>query len=211
MSRVISITAVLLLLAAAASAGIIDPCNSECHIGLTLSGDNCVLVCPGGDGDQISAKVAGGAIFITVRDGSNDPIPGIPATDFWLVDCDPLGEMVLCGGSASSNATAATSSAGETTMEGDIAAGGCADGLSVIVQGFVIEQGTPPDCTPICLGINVRSPDMNGDLAVNLLDFGLFGAAYPPNAYVKCADFDCSSTVDLLDFSAFGLHYNHSC
>jgi hypothetical protein len=206
MLRVLSLAAALLLVAGIAFGGIIDPCKSD-----ATSGSGCVLICPGGDGEQLSAKVGGGAIFITVVDGSNLPIEGIPATDFWLVDCDPSADMVLCGGSASSNASAATDETGSTTMVGDIAGGGCADGLSVVVQGFVITEGTPPDCTPICLDIDVRSPDMNGDLAVNLLDFGLFGAAYPPNAYTKCADFDCSSTVDLLDFSAFGLHYNHSC
>ncbi len=216
MTKVLSMAAALLLVAGVAFGGIIDPCNSTATCGggggaASPASVGCVLVCPAGDGDQISAKVAGGAIFVTVRDGSSIGIPGIPATDFWLVDCDPLLDMVLCGGSSSSSATAATDENGETTMEGDIAAGGCADGLSVVVQGFIIEEGTPPDCTPVCLDIDIRSPDMNGDLAVNLLDFALFGGAYPPNAYSKCADFNCDLAVNLQDFSAFGLHYNHDC
>lgn len=205
MLKVLSLAAALMLVAGVAFGGIIDPCLST-----ATSASGCVLVCPAGDGDQISAKVAGG-ILITIVDGSTVPIEAIPATDFWVVDCDPVDDMVLCGGSASSNATAATDANGETTIEGDIAAGGCADGLSVVVQGFVIEEGTPPNCTPVCLDIDIRSPDMNGDLAVNLLDFALFGGAYPPNAYSKCADFNCDTVVNLQDFSAFGLHYNHDC
>ncbi|MBI4720118.1 MAG: hypothetical protein HY770_02605 [Chitinivibrionia bacterium] len=202
MFKVLSLAAALLLVAGVAFGGIIDPCQST-----ATSGSGCVLVCPAGDGDQLSAK--GVTISIEINDGAGDPIAGVPATDFWVVDCDPALDMVLCGGSASSNATAATDENGQTTMEGDIAAGGCADGLSVVVQGFVIEEGV--SCTPVCLDIDIRSPDMNGDLAVNLLDFALFGGAYPPNAYAKCADFNCDAAINLQDFSAFGLHYNHDC
>lgn len=204
MYKVLSLAAALLLVASVAFGGIIDPCNST-----AVSSGGCVMVCPAGDGDQMSDK--GATITITVLDGSATPIEGVPATDFYVIDCDPTLDMVLCGGSASSNATAATDEFGVTTMEGDIAAGGCADGLSVVVQGYIIEE-FPPECTAAtCLPILIRSPDMNGDLVVNLQDFSAFGLAYPPNTYFKCADFNCDGLVNLQDFSTFGLHYQHAC
>lgn len=206
MLKVLSLAAALLLVASVAFGGIIDPCKSTAVVG--GAGDFCVMVCPAGDGDQMSTQ--GATITITVLDGSSAPIAGIPATDFYVIDCDPILDMTLCGGSSSSNATAATDEFGVTTMEGDIAAGGCADGLSVVVQGFVITD-EPACTTPTCLPILIRSPDMNGDLVVNLADFSAFGLAYPPNTYAKCADFNCDLAVNLQDFSTFGLHYQHSC
>lgn len=203
MLKVLSLAAALLIVASVAFAGIIDPCLSE-----ATSAGGCVMVCPAGDGDQMSTQ--GATITITVVDGTSAPLENIPATDFYVIDCDPLLDMVLCGGASSSNATAATDEFGQTTMEGDIAAGGCADGIAVVVQGYVILDG--PGCTDAtCLPILIRSPDMNGDLAINLADFSAFGLAYPPNPYNKCADFDCSGAVNLADFSTFGLHYQHSC
>jgi hypothetical protein len=203
MLKVLSLAAALLLVASVAFGGIIDPCLST-----ATSAGGCVMVCPAGDGDQMSDQ--GATISITIVDGSSVAIEGIPATDFYVIDCDPVNDMTLCGGASSSNATAATDVNGQTTMEGDIAAGGCADGVAVVVQGFVIQDS--PACTvPTCLSILIRSPDMNGDLVVNLADFSAFGLAYPPNAYNKCADFNCDASVNLQDFSTFGLHYQHSC
>ncbi len=194
------VSAAVLLVAGVAFGGIIDPCQSTAS-----SAGGCIVICPAGDGDQLSAK--GAMISITVNDNTGTGIEGIPASDFWLVDCDPIRVMVLCGGSGSSNADAATDASGNTTMSGDIAAGGCAIGVSVIVQGFAI--GCPATCLT---AIEVKSPDMNGDLVVNLPDLALFGAQYPPNPFTNtCADFNCDNLINLQDFSVFGLHYNHVC
>ena len=200
---VLSIVSAVLLLAAAAFGGIVDPCESTAT---TAAGPNtCVLICPAGDGDQLIDK--GAAIDVTVNDDTGTGIEGILATDFYLVDCDPSRAMVLCGGSASSNANAATDANGDTQMTGDIAAGGCAQGLSVVVQGFTI------GCPAICMtNIWVKSPDTNGDLLVNIQDFSTFGAQYPPQPFTDtCVDYNCDGIVNLQDFSLFGLHYFHLC
>jgi len=124
------------------------------------------------------------------------------------VDCDPIRVMVLCGGSGSSNADAATDASGNTTMSGDIAAGGCAIGVSVIVQGFAI--GCPATCLT---AIEVKSPDMNGDLVVNLPDLALFGAPVlrPILLQILVRILTANNLINLQDFSVFGLHYNHVC
>lgn len=203
MLKVLSLAAALLLVASVAFGGVIDPCASTAE-----STGGCLMVCPAGDGDLMSD--VGGEISITVIGTDTFPIEGIPGTDFYVIDCDPVNDMVLCGGSASSGATGATDATGWTEMIGDVAAGGCADGLAVVVQGWVIEDFPACDAAT-CLPFEVRSPDMNGDLVVDLQDFGDFGLAYPPNAPNDCADFDCSGAINLQDFGIFGLHYKHSC
>ena len=186
---VLSIVSAVLLLAAAAFGGIVDPCEST--ISSSAGPNTCVLVCPAGDGDQLQDK--GATISITVNDDTATGIEGILATDFYVIDCDPVNDMVLCGGSASSNANAATDANGDTQMTGDIAAGGCATGLAVVVQGFVI------GCPTICMSnIEIKSPDINGDLLVSILDFSLFGAQYPPNPFTDpCVDYICDCVINL--------------
>jgi hypothetical protein len=151
-------------------------------------------------------SAVGATITITVIAIGGLPIEGIPASDAWLIDCDPSGAMILCGGSGSSNADAASDTNGVMTMGGDITAGGCADGVTVVVQGVAI--GCPATCLSSIL---IRSPDISGNLYVALEDFVYFKNHYNPNPYDKCCDYNCDGFVVLADFSTFALHYKHIC
>jgi hypothetical protein len=64
--------------------------------------------------------------------------------------------------------------------------------------------------TPALTG-GYKTPDLNGDGAVNLIDFALFAACYPspPNAYCFCADYDCNFLINLVDFAIFATHWGH--
>lgn len=199
------------------NSGIVDPCNSTAS-----AAAGTIVACPQSDGTTLSS--AGSTISVTVKDNTNAAVPGIPAADFWLIGC--ANGLVLCGGSASIDATAATNSLGQTTIAGDIAAGGCDAGVKVVVQGIVIGGGA---CPVICLAIIVRSFDLLGpgntppDLKVNFTDFTKFGTLYPfpggghvygPGACGGSALIDFVApfgTVTLVDFAAFGSHYNHQC
>ena len=69
---------------------------------------------------------------------------------------------------------------------------------------------------PTCLPITVRSPDMDGNLAMDIVDFALFAPHYtsPPKPYNPQADFNCDGMVDLLDLAMFAFHYGppqHRC
>jgi hypothetical protein len=57
-----------------------------------------------------------------------------------------------------------------------------------------------------------KSPDLNGDAAVDLIDLAIFAGVYtsPPRPYMFCADFNCDSVIDLIDFSIFAAHYLHA-
>jgi hypothetical protein len=186
-----------------ASSGIVDPCSSEADF-CAPGGTGCLMICPQGDGPILSD--GGNEICVTVRDVNGNPIAGILATDLWLTGCTNL---VLCGGSGSSNADAATDAAGQTQFSGGMAAGGCDTGLYVVVQGVVI------GCPPTCLAIDVRSPDITADLIVDLSDFSLFagdpGYPSPPDSYDPCMDYDCDGDIDLVDFSLFAQHWQHTC
>ncbi|UCG52792.1 MAG: hypothetical protein JSW58_04360 [Candidatus Latescibacterota bacterium] len=176
--------------------GIVDPCNSTAS-----SPGGCVMVCPAGDGENLSDD--GATITVTVNDGVGNPIAYIPASDFWLIGC--ADGLVLCGGSASSNADGPTDDNGITTISGTIAAGGYDGGLEVVVQGVLI------GCPVICLPITVPSVDISGDLAVTLIDFAMFAQSYPPQPYDPSCDFNCDGLVDLVDFSKFAFHFYDPC
>ena len=95
-----------------------------------------------------------------------------------------------------------------------LAAGGCFDGLSLVVQGFVLFDPLT-NCANIKIApIHVRSPDLDGSFAVDLLDLSIFASYYPPNPYVSCGDLNIDGTVNLQDLSRFASHYGppgHSC
>jgi hypothetical protein len=199
-------------MAGSADAGIVDPCFSywELHAVVTP----CPLfVCPLGDTDAVIDQ--GWWIWICVLDLNGLPLENVPFFDFWMIDCDPINDATLCAGSASSNADSNTNAAGMTTIsQTTVAAGGCSDGMAVVVQGFVIEDSLTNCTTVFCCPINLRSPDINGDLIVNLQDLALFAASYPPQPFDTCCDFDLNGIVNLQDLANFAFHFGppgHAC
>ncbi|UCG51931.1 MAG: hypothetical protein JSW58_17500 [Candidatus Latescibacterota bacterium] len=188
------------------SGQIVDLCGSDAS-----SNGGCIRVCPKGDGDHLSD--IGATIYVTVI-SQDQPIPNIPAADFWLIGCDPLEEMVLCSGSASSNADHPTDQQGQTTISGPIAAGGCSDGLALIVQGIIIPD-PDADCSVwLCLPINARSSDLDGNNIVDLPDLALFAAVFVGGPYDKCMDLNCDGSVGLQDLALFAEHFEpvrHRC
>jgi hypothetical protein len=190
------------------NSGVVDPCNSSATSAGTYPADitDVVFACPQSDGDPFGPGLT---ISVTVRDNVNAAVAGIPAADVWLVGCND--NLALCGGSGAISASAATDVNGNTTITGDLSAGGCDTGLRVVVQGVVIGAGV---CADPCVAIAVRSADINETLSVNLADFALFGAGYtsPPKPYNACLDYVAGfGAVNLADFARFGAHYNHVC
>lgn len=210
MSKVVLFAASLLLVAGIASAGIIDPCDGEVIFNGTEPA--CYFACPQGDTDAFYLQ--GFWWSFQIVDLLGAPIADIPGTDFWLVDCDPVRDLALCAGSASSAADSATNSAGRTTMhDGSLSAGGYATGLSPVVQGFVLQDPTAA-CADYCFTIAVRTPDNDGSGEVGLVDLSNFAFHYPPKVYDVKADLNCDSTVNLSDLSRFAFHFGppgHKC
>jgi hypothetical protein len=102
---------------------------------------------------------------------------------------------------------------GQTTITGSLAGGGCDSQVYVVVQGAVVSG---PSCTtPAPLSIDTKSPDTDGDLDVDSVDFTNFGNGWVPlgGVYNSCMDFNCSSSMNSIDFTEFGNHYGnaHAC
>jgi hypothetical protein len=192
-----------------ANSGIVDPCSSTAFTACPAPAGGCLYVCPQGDGPTLAQT--GCVISVCAKDQTGTPIAGIPAADFWVEGC--TGAMVLCGGSGSSNADSASSTNGCTTMSGAVAAGGCDIGLIVVIQGVIVKDQATACTTDKCLPIAIRSPDINGDLIVDIIDLSLFAVGYtsPPKPYDPCLDFNCDGLVDIIDFSIFAQHYLHVC
>jgi hypothetical protein len=204
----------LLVASGTAFAGVVNPCNSTATIifGTQPGPTVTASVCPQGDAEDFG--VQGFHIRYAIKDGLGNGIPNIPASDFWVDDCDAVNDLiVLCGGSSSSSADSLTNSLGNTTMSlTSIAAGDCALGLICIVQGAILQDNT---CTvPRCLNIYVKSFDISGDLQIALGDLGLFAQGYPPNAFNACTDYSGNGTNNLADLATFALHFGppgHAC
>jgi len=209
------------------NSGIVDACKST-----VTANAGVVLVCPQGDGDALTATADGAnsQVTLTVRDNTNTGIPGIPATDMWMVGCND--GLLLCGGSQGSNADLATSASGVTTFSNEPVAGGCDTGLYAVVQGIVIQEAG--SCLPKCLPIASRSPDYKSsascgavdnrcpDSKVTNSDFSWFTSHYlfaGPGAgatYLACADYAApfGSPIGLADFTKFTVHFvgsGHKC
>jgi len=166
-----------------------------------------LFACPGSDGDLLSSN--GLSITATVLD-NNLPVPGLPASDFWLVGCG-TGLAICSSGTLWIN-PGATNGSGIIVLDGRLRASGCDNtGLRLVFQGSPL---------PTCLPIQTRSADLNSDGVVNLSDFAEWATHYPtsmnPTApYMACGDFAApnAAPLRLADFAKFAVHLvaSHSC
>jgi hypothetical protein len=176
-------------------------------------GPHCWVICPEGDGPPLGAMFplsSNATITVTVRGFNGEPIPNVPASDFWLIGA--FGGLSLCGGHTAINATGPTDANGVTTIASAMSGGGCDIGLYVVVQGVVLAD--PEGCAaPILVDIPTRSPDVDGDGQVVALDFNHFGNAWVPlgGIFNPCVDFNCDGEINIVDFSVFGTHWKHDC
>jgi len=188
-------------------------CASDSSIEPNIGGPVGLFVCPQGDTESFIEQ--GWMINVRVVSLGMGWLENIPPSDMWLVDCDPNNEVSLCGGHLSSNADSATNASGLTTFSlGTLAAGGCANGVVVVVKGSVFYDEQQGCAVEECLPIHVRSPDINGDLAITLADLTLFSWTFPPQPYGMCGDMNADGTVSLADLSLFSFHFGppgHAC
>ena len=202
----LALAAVCILgLAAGASAGIPNTDNSY------ASADNCgrFTIAPGG-GETLIEGANDYTIHVTVNDINNDPVTTLLDTDLWL---DAPGFMAPCAGNFS-QADSGTDATGTTQFTGTIyggVVGDAGDGLdcnaaelSVYALGIILNGGAP-----VCVAID--SPDLNGDLAVTVADFGKFAADF--NCTISCDpchDYNEDGSTSVADFGIFAAYFNAS-
>jgi hypothetical protein len=185
----------LSLLASTAWAGIPDLTLSTA--GTAAGARVSVYTLPSGGGHGLNdCYLSGGTktdatITLTLVDSNGDGIYLYPACDMWLESS--LGGLALCEGG--SCADGGTDYDGVTTFSNPVFGGkqttpGGGELCQVIINGSAL-AGPGMD-------IQFNSPDVNGDLIVNLTDVVLFAGDYY-GAYAYRSDFYFDGTVNLSD------------
>jgi hypothetical protein len=157
-----------------------------------------VYTLPNGLGKGLDeAKSAGSTtpvnatITLTLLDGNGDPIFLYPAEDMWLATS--LGNLAVCpGGSA---ADASTNASGITTFSNPLFGGKQSNKVG-LEKCVVIISGSPLNGSQ--LDILFNSPDIDGNLAVNLSDTVLY-AQNATGSYSYRSDFFFDNVINLSD------------
>ncbi len=157
-------------------------------------GSLVLLVRPDGQGRSLTdASMTGGVrvdatVSLVLRDALGTPISGYPAEDMWLQTSGR--DVVSCGSAWGLPADRDTDQDGRTVWSLPPPAGGwSASGLRVFVNGMEFSPELP---------IRVVSPDLNGDLVVDLSDAGMFTLDLF-GVYRERSDFNNDQVINVSD------------
>ncbi len=146
-------------------------------------------------------------ITLTLLDSFFDPVVGAPAEDLWLETT--LSGLVLCPGG--SIADSPTDSEGQTTWSRALRAGGHSDREAG--EHVIVRIGLRADPWATYSGdadIIFNSPDINGDLQVDLSDTVLFAQDFS-GAYHYRSDFFYDGSLTLSDTILFAQALGARC
>ena len=194
---------IILLIPGSALAQVPEMVESE--ISNRATEDVSILICPARDGNHFTQAYRFGGvpmdatIEIILRDAMGNPYPGIQFMDIWL---EGQG-LNFCqdGNTADFN----TDPNGYTEFANPLRGGGCSEYPSLV--GYVMGM---PFLQPPQPYIKVNSPDMNGDLIINLADVAMFSSAFF-SGYSYCADYFWDGILNLSDVAILSQHVGHSC
>jgi hypothetical protein len=155
-------------------------------------------------GSVPSLEEQGVGIELWLRDANQGPVAGLPAQDLWL---EPeTGELSWCVGG--NIADASTDAEGYTTFRRALAGGGWTEsGLVIRAAGEMIPK--TPYGSDYVLDLRVNSPDINGDLQVDLGDISLF--AEDLASYHFRSDYDHDGQVNLSDIAILASWIGDRC
>ena len=185
----------------------IDP-YGESYGEMAYSGTGTPLLfnVPDGSGDPFtSAQLEGGSrvdvtLTLYLRNANSDPIIGFPAEDLWL-EVDDSGLIPCLGGAI---ADAPSDQNGVTTWTAPLRAGGNSQTLTrMIINGSNLPYSPGFE-------LNHVSPDLNGDLIVNLVDTALFAQDFA-TGYTFRSDFSRDMILNLSDLSYFAGAIGKGC
>ena len=156
-----------------------------------------MLLVPDGSGPTLESQGASIVLQLWECPGEPHAFAGYPAQDMWL-EGDDSGTLAFCAPGAIADGP--TDEFGVATFTRALAGGGAQQG-DVIVRtgGADFQVGS----------IAFVSPDMTGDLVVDLRDFASFGLDF--GSHEARSDFSCDGVVDLNDFSIFGQAFGARC
>lgn len=157
-----------------------------------------VYVSPRGTGPSLASVGATVEVYLDAGCGDS-AIANYPFQDIWLDDAGDGGLALCTGGSV---ADANTGADGRTTISGSLFAGGATAAMLVYIAGSALSSDP--------LDIQAVSPDMNGDLRVDLQDIAAFAATYF-GVYDSRADFDFNGVLNLGDIGILALENGATC
>ena len=200
----VSIGCLLALPATCAASGIPAPsAHTVEFVTYEGTGPLTLLVLPSGQGpgfdaaaDGVSAQTVDARLEVTLRDALHFPIANFPYEDIWLETVD--GGLVACPGGT--NADQNTDPDGVTYFTLASHAGGhCASGTLVMVNGDpVLDE----DHSVLVMPLWFNSPDIDGDLDIDLMDLTFFVTDYC-GGYDFRSDLDYDHDLGLTDLSVF--------
>ena len=183
----------------------------ECSAGRASPGvPVSVYTLPDGTGDPLDYCYAQGGspvdatIWLQVMDGLGAPIAHYPAEDLWLTYTN--NGQISCGPVAAS-ADHPTDEAGLTTFTGPFAWGGQMDPAGPELLSIVINNEVLPIAP---FEIYYNSPDINGDLVVDLADIALFNLDFF-GSYSYRIDFNWDGVNNLTDAGQFQSELGRRC
>lgn len=174
-----------------------------------IFGDTALLILPDGSGPPLTSAYRSDRVqmdaSITLTLYSSCPPTGAmvdyPAEDMWLESTS--GSLVFCAGG--SIADGPTDAQGITTWTGPLSGGGWDSGSLMIF----LATGDALGFWNLPLLIN--SPDLNGDLTVNLQDVALFAGDFFSPQYDFRSDLHYDHVVNLSDLSVMTGVVGKSC
>jgi len=205
MTRLLFLISTLCLFSSIAIAGVGQP---VINIFMADSGPDpiCLMVIPDGSGSAMTdAKTdfggsADATITVEILDQTELPVADFPAEDIWLESDD--GGLAPCrGGTIADNPTNAI---GRTTISGALRAGGWSLSMTkVFVNG---DSNTNPQN----LSLVFNSPDINGDLLVNLSDVQLFAGDFYGSYHFR-SDLAFDNVINLSDIVPLSRSLGATC
>ncbi len=209
--RLVSLTiAAVLLFCGLAQAQTGCPDLSMSTVFQAYEGPMALLVMPDGSGPPMTeATLAGGAIidatiYLTLYGGCDNYgvlLADFPAEDMWLESTS--GSLVFCAGG--SIADGPTDQDGSTTWSRPLMGGGWDYGTCrIMVTGDSSIAASP-------FRLQFNSPDLNGDLKVDLTDVTGFAEDFFSHTYNFRSDLAYDSVVNLSDITVMRAGMGKSC
>ena len=139
-------------------------------------------------------------ITLELKNANWEPVANFPREDLWLES--HFDGLIPCVGGTIADSN--TDAFGITWWQDPVFGGGSSEPLTV-----VLVNGSPIELTS---GVNLRfnSPDINGDLVVNLVDVALFASDFF-GAYHFRADLYRDGVINLQDLATFAQAFGTSC
>lgn len=152
-----------------------------------------------GQPDGSAPVMVDATITLVMLDGLEYPIAMFPFEDLWLMSGDD--GMVACAGGTVADAN--TDVEGRAQWSDPLLAGGwSASSIEVYINGDRVIGGS--------VALWVNSPDVNGDLSVDLADLGTFASDYF-GAFQYRSDFNYDGVLNLSDIALMANGIGANC